>query len=447
MGRILIALALCLSRGSAVWATTLELSPSVAEEILSKTTTLVLNPPEIETEDFQLEWSGKPIDGVRFEILPGSLQWVRTSEVLMLPRGRMALHVANAKTGQIQNAGYTQSMVPGADGALQAELPIALISGDANPIRVQFERGGEKITGTLQVKHSGRAGSSRVFTDSSCSPYHVEPIDEVLDPQTWAYVGCRLVYTRHDSKLIPSFDVLVFWDGVSQSIRVDDVETKAASVSVWALRLRAKPGRVRLESGPRRLVLGYRVREELHLGSFGLGVGPYTYHYAADGDPAKTVSTTTAVATLYGSWFLTEYMRVVMFSAVPVHRLPFSDTGIYLLLEQTKVLDNRVSINLLLGGHGIFFPYLGGARFAFSFPQGIEAIAQDLPLRRHRLHLGAFMYPSIDGRSYYNVWVRWAYKRTFVEFNYISWEESISAGRVASQVSGVSVGFPLFQFL
>lgn len=344
MGSARVLTAIALGWALFAQATTLELSPSVAEEILSKTTTLVLNPPEIETADFQLEWSGKPIEGVRFEILPGSLQWVRTSEVLMLPRGRMALHVANAKSGQIQNASYTQSMVAGTDGSLQAELPIALISGDANPIRFQFDRGGEKISASLRVRHSGRAGGTRVFTDSSCSPYHVEAVEEVLDPQTWAYVGCRLVYTRHDSKLIPSFDVLVFWDGVSQSIRVDDVETKAASVSVWALRLRAKPGRVRLESGTRRLVLSYRVREELHLGSFGLGVGPYTYQYSADGDPAKSVSTTTAVATLYGSWFLTEYMRVVMFSAVPVHRLPFSDTGIYLLLEQTKVLEDRKSV-------------------------------------------------------------------------------------------------------
>jgi hypothetical protein len=199
-----------------------------------------------------------------------------------------------------------------------------------------------------------------------------------------------------------------------------------------------------MQSGNRKFTFGYRVRNHLSVASLGLGVGPYTYQFAADGDPGTYVAPKTApVITIYGSWFFTEYLRLVFFSAVPAHRVPFSDNGVFLLLEQARFFDNRISMNLLLGGHGIAFPHLNSTLFRFSFPQGVELICTDMPFRRHRIHLGAFLYPKIDGRMYNNVWIRWSYGRFFGEFNYISWEEPVPAGRVTAQVAGVSFGFPL----
>ena len=86
-------------------------------------------------------------------------------------------------------------------------------------------------------------------------------------------------------------------------------------------------------------------------------------------------------------------MRIVMFSALPIHTTFFVDTGIYILLEQARVFDTRFSVNFLLGGHLLAFPYRNDKYFRFSFPQGIEIVFREFPARRYYVSAGAFLYP------------------------------------------------------
>ena len=83
-------------------------------------------------------------------------------------------------------------------------------------------------------------------------------------------------------------------------------------------------------------------------------------------------------------------------------------------------------------------------------PQGIEIVYRDAFKRAHNFSVGAFAYPPINDRSYYNVWLRWGTGKFFGELNFISWREK--AGTYDSQTvfnrsMGVSFGFPLFRFL
>jgi hypothetical protein len=430
-----------------------------ADSVLSKSTTLVIDPPDISESDFTVIWLGTPIPGVDAYIVDNSLQWVRTQEVLVLPRARVHLTIKNTAAGGIHSSvrgivrhhGAVQSFEQSA-AASHAEIPVALLSHPASSIEVVVKRAdGVEEKGTLQVQfQSNRPVEKRLHIDASCSQYQVSALKAELSPQSWALVGCRLVYTKRESRTVPSLEVFLFWDGAGSKILIDGTASESVVPAVWALRLRSDPGRVRFsstEGSPQNIELKYQVRSELHSGSFGVGFGPYGYRYTTQ-TGLDNINQAAGVLTFYGSVFFNHYMRAVMFSVLPVHRKIFNDTGLYLLVEQARILDNRMSINLLFGGHGILFPYDGANYFRFSFPQGIETVFRDFPYRRHNLTFGLFAYPFAGERSYYNAWLRWAMGPYFAELNYIKWDEIVRSGTlVGAELWGVSFGMPLFEFL
>lgn len=429
----------------------LVLDSDISATVLSKSTTLVIHPPKISEKDYQIAWNGKPLEGVEAAIVPESIQWVRTQEVLVLARARLHVKVKGSAAGVIRNAGASQIFDQQKDWA-HAEIPVALISGV--PTEITLRRAGETVEtkGSFSLKfHSSKPAEDRVHIDASCSPYQVRADSIALTSNSWAFVGCRLVYTEGTEHLIPSLEMFVYWDGVGQSVLLNGVAVPSTLPGVWPLRLRSEPGFAKLENSAngekQALLLSYRLRPELHLGSFGLGIGPYNYRYST-ATGKENVNSAAAVLTLYGSVFFNHYMRSVLFSILPIHSKIFNDTGIYLMIEQARILDNRMSINFLLGGHGILFPYDGANYFRFSFPQGIEVVFRDLPFRRNNLMFGAFAYPFAGERSYYNIWVRWGMGPYFGEVNYIKWDEIVRSGTlVGAEMWGLSFGMPLMEFL
>lgn len=425
-----------------------------AETVLSKQTTLVLNPPSVSEKDFEVTWLGVPIDGAEASILPDSIQWVRTQDVLVLPRARVRIRIPGKAFGNARHRGATQSFEQ-KDGASEIEMPIALLTGDPGVIELNVRR--ETVAHPeVKTKLALRFKSSlpveeRIHIDTSCSSYRFNLQKAALSPHSWAFVGCRLVYTENADRLIPSLEVFLFWDGVGQKILIDGTPTESTVPGVWHMRLRSSPGTVRFAHGvdamKQEIEFTYRLRSELHLGSFGVGFGPYAYQYTSAGG-TDNIDDIAGVFTFYGSVFFNHYMRTVLFSVIPVHRKLFADTGIYLLIEQARILDTRLSVNFLLGGHGLLFPYSGANYFRFSFPQGIETVLRDFPYRRHNLMFGAFAYPFAGERSYYNIWLRWSMGGYFGELNYIKWQEIVRSGTmVGAELWGVSFGMPLFEFL
>lgn len=437
-------------------ANMLTLPPSFAHDLLTETVPTAFAPNDFTSSDFTVEWSGAPIPGVEARIGENTLQWARVSEVIVLPRARLLLAAKDAEGGRVSHAGFSQAFVrddadAGAASILRSEIVVALISGDRNPIELSVMRGGKELRGALRIRFRPR-GAGGAYFDTSCSRLGVDArsVSQKADGEwknEWMYVGCRQQVARGERHSTAALELYVFWDNVGQTIEVGGVPTAAASVSVWPLRLRSAPGTARLKAGAHEIELSYRIPEHLNMGYLGMGLGPYTYAFAGPTDDLTSVA---PILTLYGSYFISETIRIVAFDATSVSRLGFTDLGLYLSTENFRVVDRRLSINLLLGGHVVAFEAAGKLRFKPGGPQGLEMIWYDAFSRGNNLSAGAFIYPSIGGKSYHNIWLRWG-SSVFAEFNFISWEEQLEelsgSQRVFSKSVGLTVGFPLARFL
>ena len=71
----------------------------------------------------------------------------------------------------------------------------------------------------------------------------------------------------------------------------------------------------------------------------------------------------------------------------------FSDFGVYMLIEQLKTLDDRLTVNLLLGAHLLMFRANDKYFVRFSAPQGVEVGFQDFLKKNYKLGIGGFFYP------------------------------------------------------
>jgi hypothetical protein len=282
--------------------------------------------------------------------------------------------------------------------------------------------------------------NARIFADTSCSPYNVRAQSVGRRKDEWVYFGCRLVRMTDPEYTRPSLEILVYWDNVGQAVDVGGVQVPAVSTSLWPLRVKPKPGTVAMKAGEHKLTIHYSLPPELHRVSLGLGIGPYAYTFSAG---PESVDSYAALATIYGSFFVTETMRVVAFDATAISGKYYTDFGVYLSTESVKTIDSRLSVNLLLGGHAIAFKSLDQVQTKFGAPQGLEMIFRDAPFRRYNLSAGAFVYPEISGKAYYNAWLRWGTGAFFGEINYILWKETISDFGVYSRSLGITVGAPL----
>lgn len=418
---------------------------TLVKEALSESVPTAFAPAPFEAEDFSLEWFGEELQDVRFSLGRNSLEWVRVSSVLVIPRARLLLRAENAEAGQVHNGGFSQPLSYHVDH-VSGEVPVALLSGEENLIHVSLVRGGRELKGRLQVKFKPRHDSSqsKVYIDPSCSPFRVSAESSGARQDEWAYIGCRLVHVEGVEHRTSSLEMYVYWDNVGQRVKISGIDTDSSIPSVWPLRLRSEPGLVELKAGEHRMLVRYSIADKLSLGFLGVGVGPYQYTFS---EPFSYTNSAAPVLTLYGSYFLSESMRLVAFNLTALHSRYFTDFGLYLNNESFKTLDNRLSVNLMLGAHVLGFRANGKNHFNFGGPQGLEIILRDAFLRRHNLALGGFVYPEISGNAYYNVWLRWGTTGFFGEFNYIAWRERLEEGaHIYSRALGFSFGFPLARF-
>ena len=93
-----------LVNGASYAEDSLVLDSDVSATVLSKSTTLVIHPPKISEADYQIAWNGKALDGVEATIVPESIQWVRTQDVLVLARARLHVKVKGTAAGLVRNA-------------------------------------------------------------------------------------------------------------------------------------------------------------------------------------------------------------------------------------------------------------------------------------------------------------------------------------------------------
>jgi hypothetical protein len=420
-------------------ALTQQLPTHLAPLVLSETVPFSFSSPPYR-EDFTLEWAGESPEGIRIRFGEKSFEWVRVEKVFTLPRAHVVVEAPAGTRGSVLISGFQQTLDPQG----RADVPFALLSGPTNPIELRVERGGNLKTYRAFVKYTPKSPEPLgIRNDTTCSLVNMD-VELTSGPQdTWAAVSCRFVYSQGDQFLTPSLEIFVLWDGVGETLVVDGLNTPSTIPSLWTFRAKTHPGEMELRAGDRVLRLRWKMPERLRRGFLGLGVGPYTYTYEGAGHDVHTV---VPLATFYGSYFLTESLRVVSFAAVPVHHVVYLDWGVYFLIEQFRGWDERVTLNLLLGGHFLGFKARDKFPMQFSGPQGVEFIFRDLGIPRYNLGLGVFANPGIGDRSYYNFWVRYGTASVFAEINYIAWKLQYEDERYFHRSLGLSVGFPIARF-
>jgi hypothetical protein len=447
--RIFLGLLVLLGPVASSWANKLRLPADIINEILSEAVPSANPLADLQVDDFEPFWEGSALPNVSVVLEKESLQWVRTLDVLVLPRARMRLTFATPTTLRVYQGAFSTG------GRLldQIDFPVALMNNSQNIIRVRIEENGQEVERQLRIRFRPRMASHQqlVYIDSSCSRYNVKAdwlsLPESKPPlqASWAYLGCRFLTTKGDQFRTSALEMYIYWDGLTEdsAIAVDRLRTEPILPGVWALRLSSLPGRILLKNAQgQELQINYNLSERHYLGSLGVGIGPYFSEFNGVGEYDLGWS---PLLTIYGSVFINESIRVVGFDATSISNRLWTDLGLYLSAENAKMFDERMTMSLLIGGHVIAFRTDGKNHAEPSFPQGFEFIYADAFKRGHSMSFGGFVYPEIAGRSYYNLWIRWGGK-IFGEINFLEAKESFDNESVSSKSLGLTFGFPLGRF-
>jgi hypothetical protein len=168
-----------------------------------------------------------------------------------------------------------------------------------------------------------------------------------------------------------------------------------------------------------------------------LGLGPYVLS-SREGDD-QTPGLLAPSIMLYGKFDLTDTNSLRFFEAYFQQETLFNNFGLYYAYDVGAAFDRRILMSLNLGFQGVQFRHKTKGKLdnMIIFPQGLELVYRHaFGLQNYNLVYGMFLPTSMQ-EDYRNVWLRFG-KRTFIEWNYLSWHRK---DRFV-QAWGLSVGFP-----
>jgi hypothetical protein len=327
---------------------------------------------------------------------------------------------------------------------VSALVPVVLIAGAKYPVRVQIGDGASARTATFTLRFTPRPEQrGQVMFDARCSPYGLRVADGAIPADSWLYVGCNAVVTDREEHDSATLELYLLWDQAND-VTIDGAPVKAAVDTLYVHRATGGPGWSTLRAGGMRAELTYQMPEPIRPGFLGLGVGPYYFHLK---DDRISYTAGAPMLTLYGGYIVNPTMRIVYFNAAVLDRRGYMDQGVYLWTEQVRFIDERLSLNLLLGANALIYSRHDKFSGRFSAPQGFEMVFRDFFARGRNLTAGAFLYPAIAHRSYYNIWLRWGSGAFFGELNFLAWEEPNDHGPSRSESLGISFGTPITRFM
>ena len=386
----------------------------------------VFPPNRLDTDSFSLETS------YRWSWIPDSLEWVRVDRKFLLPKARLRLEVPAGTLVRYLDHVFKSDQ----DGVI---LPVVLTQEKGNEILVGAEK---PVSIPVRFKRV-RSLEPELVVDSSCSSMPIRFHEVKLD-RSWVHVVCRSIHPKHGSfGSSQRYEVELRWEteGRDPSMSLNGDEIASDDGITHHLSFTQTSGRYRVSKGKDSFEVTLPVAERFHPFWLSMGIGPYSHGTTEFPDAQR------AFPTFYAGYFLSETMKLVSFTAIPIKPKPEIDTGIYLVLEQFRGLDERIHLNLLLGAHAISFESRGVRDTRWSAPQGVELGFRDFILKGENLTLGSFFYPLIADRSYINTWLRFGSGKLFYEFNFIQWQEPISGGSFGAKSAGLSIGFPLLRAL
>jgi len=426
--------------------------PEISDELLSESVPMAFEVAPFRVEDFQVEWEGAVPEGATATFIHGSLDWVRISTILVLPRARIRVYLPNVESAEVRVGGGVHPFHL-SNGTAELEFPVALLSQDRRAPEIQFKKGSKTETFRMRTRFRPAPGSAaaqlkdRAFIDPSCYAHRLEVAGiEKLPAHQWLYFGCRQVRSLGKDARVPQLEIVVYWDGAREPLMIQGLPEPEVSSSTWRIRTGPRSTPIRISSGEgTELEISVKLPQRLSTAFLGAGVGPYSYIFDdGAGTADSTVRQTAPIVTLYGSYFLSETSRVIFFDAFSVHRRAYNDFGLYFSSESSRALDEKFSVNILLGFHIVSFSSNGVLQNNMGAPQGFEMILRDVFGKTRNLSVGGFFYPPIDGKAYYNAWLRVGTPRLFGEINYLSWREKTDANAHAlSRSMGICIGAPL----
>lgn len=428
-------------------AQTSQLPRSLAAEALSEFKPTAFSPADFGVEDYALRRLPDPAvaaERVAVAFAKGSFQWVRVAKVVLVARAVVKVRATGIDAGQVRYADFTHPFSI-RNGVAEVDVPVALLGTSTPTLEIETRHAGVAevvrfaIAFTPRPEHRGR-----VFFDSSCTASGARVLHGSIPDDSMLYVGCRQIRTAYDDHVAATLELYAAWVGVESGVTLDEVPTLPVADTLYTVRVAPRPGFLRLRARQHSVVLGYRAAEHLPSAFLGAGIGPYAFRYE---DRQTSSDSWLPVLTIYAGYAFSPSTRVVYFNAMIPDEHGSIDQGLYLWLEQARFLDERMSFNLLLGGNVLVYRHDDRTTARISVPQGFELVARDLFTRGLNLQGGAFLYPELKGRSYYNLWLRIGTSQVFGELNYIEWQEPDGGANTRSRVVGLSFGTPVLRFL
>jgi hypothetical protein len=389
------------------------------EKSLEASDPFVFKPNDLDLEQFSLESS------VAWRFVPGSFEWVRVDRKYLIPRARVVLSVP-AGTPVTYHGRVFQNQ------SNEIEIPIALSQEKGNEVSI-----GGATKGRVRVRYSPkRPLKVPMILDSTCSSSSIRIESPKLE-HSWGHVYCHSTHLNQDQGYGLRMDVDVHWetDTGESYAQIGNLKDESADGVTHGVSFYQGSPSYEFRKGRDSFVLTAPMPARFHPFSVSLGLGPYSHREVLR-----------PFATLYAAYLFNDGLKMASFTALPLKASPEIDTGVYVIVEQFRGIDERVTMNLLLGAHALNFQASGQNTWKMSAPQGVEMGFRDCLVRGQNFTLGGFFYPKIDNRYYVNAWIRYGNSKFFTEFNFINWQEPLGADSAfAAKSAGISIGFPLFR--
>lgn len=368
-----------------------------------------------------------------------SFEWVRAEEILLIPRVRLKIKIADADPSyHLKYKDITRSFQQSSKSSY-AELIYSLFERDNVEI---FKN--NKIIGSIDISFKNHK-KEKLIIDYTCSRNAIKV--KGLENEHFS-IGCltrRIGGFGNEKAMLeikwisPELKILN-----SNYVPYEAAFTDKKPIYIQVLNIKTKKIKT--------ITLTAKIPKRLHRMFTAYGFGPYALHTkieSATSDP--TNKTTQQIHTpiapalfFYLNYKISDSTSIRGFDAAIFQESKFNNAGLYLGSDFGFALDNKLYFTTLLGVQYLYFQYNADSTVISEpiFPQGIEFMyrhAFDIP--NYIISGGIFLSTDKD-IEYENIWVRWG-KNYFWELNLISWAKA----DFEAKTWGLSVGFPFKGFL
>jgi len=391
------------------------------------------NRVSIDSKNIDLVISARGIK-VSAEVIKHSFEWVRFNKVLLLPRARVKI-VIDSNDQEMYLKYQDQIILPqySSNKLFFSEFYISIFQPDEILIFVNNQNVG-KISIVSKQSQVSDAKKNHMI-DYSCAPYHLQI--EGLDNE-YISVGCILHKIGRFKREAGMLEI--YW--TSANYILDDHSLPpyiATMVSNHPVKFK-----VTGKKGDKRIVtMRASVPKKLHRLNFAMGLGPYYYETNHDFETEKAGWAPSAM--IYSKYAITQGSSLRFFDAFVWKDGYFNNSGMYFAYDLAMAFDNRFIVIPLLGFQGLSVKYSKDVKsyHKIIYPQGLELVyLHPFGKKNYSFVMGLFTNASVVEDHYKNFWVRYG-KKIFWELNYISWKKE----EKKASMWGLSVGFPLMQFL